>query len=121
MAIDHDGGDLPVLDRSWGIGDVDTLAFVWDGVLGDGEQVISSQWITGDDWQVRAQFDGRSLNYHGQEFTSVYAVLLECLLTDDDLTAQYASTKTLGVVTQRVVLSGGRELSRTVLIPVVKN
>lgn len=121
MAIDHDGVVAPVLDRSWVIGDVDTLAFVWDGVLYESEQIISSQWITGDDWVVRAQFDGRSLSYHGQEFTSVYAVLLECLLTDDDLAAQYSSTKTLGAVTQRVVLSGGRELSRTVFIPVVKN
>ena len=120
MSIQHDGQGMPVLDKAWGIGDVDALAFVWDGMLGEGEQILSSQWLVGDDWLVRAEFNSETLSQYGVDYSNVYAVLLECTLTESDIKKHYRSTQTLAAVTHRVVISGGRELSRTVLVPIIK-
>lgn len=99
----HTGRSIPRFDQRWDPYDEDIIWFAWDDAL-DGASITASTWVVPLGWTLEAAFQNQTVvSESGESFTASNGARLST-------TAEEGTH----VIANRVTLSDGRELERSV-------
>lgn len=106
MTITHTSRGTPTFEQHWDPDDVDWIWIGWQPYLGDAS--FTSTWILPADWTNNGeQADQSVVDLNGRTITRANGVLLSTTLDNGTHT-----------ITNRVTLSDGRTLDRSVRIQI---
>ena len=107
MIVVHSGSAVPALARKWDPDEIDRVWFAWGDVL-KGATISTSSWLLPGGWSGAGEQTSQSVtDSDGNEYSSANSVML----TASNRSGKYT-------ITNRVVLSDGRQYDRSVTIDV---